>query len=567
LSRCGYLEDLLFYVPKQKIHTANTCKPLDLFITSTNNRKIKMNRKTAHSANLWVFALASTLAFPQTSKAGNLTTPYQVQDMPTHQLYKQTLRSKKPPLQAEYNAYQYPQESGQDPPPNQYDTTQTKPGMSPQARPGSSYTFQDGTPQTKAKKEKDGGQPTGTPVGTILHTLYSYNIGLPGPPDGRPYWMVFHPQMADPGTLATPPQYYSYLPNPVHMTESDAQHALYAMAGSDRAAAKMLQPEMQTIRGQMQGFTQQVADGAGTAQRNGFQANVNIVQQSLINVANEESGTPVSGSGDRTIPQAIWIVEQMYIRFYVPLAILLLLVGAVLTQTGNTVKNTVAAYALMEQPDAFQGPIRGATALVLMALVPLIVSWGIDIGNSLTYSVTQVIQMETLTSWFNDVCPDRSGQSIGQQTDQANAETTMAATTRAVFSCMATFLNYGLMVLVAYQLVIVCYLYLLGPMAAAFYAWPGSIGSLFKPVFNNWLNALTNLVLWRFWWCVILLCMVVRINWLKDIGAYDPNSPWEPLVYTAFMVMLAYVPFHALEFKPGDLVDQLMQKAQVGQSQ
>ncbi len=141
----------------------------------------------------------------------------------------------------------------------------------------------------------------------------------------------------------------------------------------------------------------------------------------------------------------------------------------------------------------------------------------------------------------------------------------MAATTRAIFTFAASFLNYGIMVLLAYQVVIVCYLYLMGPIAAAFYAWPGGIGSLFKPVFNNWLNALLNLVLWRFWWCTIVLCMVTRINWLQDIGMYDPTSQWEPLVYTAFLVMLAYVPFHALEFRPGDMVDQIMDKAKSGQ--
>ncbi len=107
----------------------------------------------------------------------------------------------------------------------------------------------------------------------------------------------------------------------------------------------------------------------------------------------------------------------------------------------------------------------------------------------------------------------------------------------------------------------VCYLFLLGPVAAAMFAWPEGVGSLFRPIFANWVNALCDLVLWRFWWCIILLCMCTRINWLKDIGSYDPSSAWEPIVYTAFMVMLAYVPFSALEFRPGDMVDSLLEKA------
>ena len=117
------------------------------------------------------------------------------------------------------------------------------------------------------------------------------------------------------------------------------------------------------------------------------------------------------------------------------------------------------------------------------------------------------------------------------------------------------------MVLTVYQMVMICYLYLLGPIAAAMFAWPAGVGKLFRPVFSSWLNGLTDLVLWRFWWCIILLCMATRIQWLKDIGSYNPSSEWEPLVYTAFMVMLTYVPFAALDFKPGDMVDSLLEKA------
>jgi hypothetical protein len=527
-----------------------------------------LRMKTVKAINLVVMALGISVAFPQFAQAipgQGTASAYNIPEDATHDGQKLQWRKQQPHLKKEHDSSQYQKNDGQDPPSDDFKSDDYKKAGMTQPKPGSNFNFVSGTPPTNAQKQNEG-QSTGEQVGTLQHTLYAPNEGEYGPPKKLPF-LTFPKNMNTPNVTAVPVAFSAYLPKQMYTTESDTQNAILRIAGAERAAEKIMNPEMNSIRGGFQGFTQQVADGGAAAQRGGFQAVLQTCILTLPNVANEESGTPVSGSGPRTISQAIWIVDQMYIRFYLPCALLLLLVGAVITQVGNTVKNTVAPFALMEQPDAFSGIVRGAGALVLMAMVPLIVSWGIDIGNSLTYSVTQFIQMEVITSWFDDISPDQSKQSQSQKDDQSYNETAMAASTRAIFSTVATFLNYGILVLLAYQLVIVCYLYLLGPIAAAFYAWPGGIGSLFRPVFNNWLNALTNLVLWRFWWCAILLCMVVRINWLKDIGMYDPNSAWEPLVYTAFLVMLAYVPFHALDFRPGDLVDKLLEKAKVGTKQ
>jgi hypothetical protein len=100
------------------------------------------------------------------------------------------------------------------------------------------------------------------------------------------------------------------------------------------------------------------------------------------------------------------------------------------------------------------------------------------------------------------------------------SESTAAATGRVAFNSVQALLNSGLMVLTQYQIVMVCYLYLLGPIAAAFYAWP-AVGTKYRTAFATWLNGMSNLVMWRFWWCVILLCMTTRIRWLQDMGSYD----------------------------------------------
>ncbi|CAM6006227.1 unnamed protein product [Sphagnum balticum] len=509
--------------------------------------------------------LLFSLSCPQLVLAQGAAAPYAVPADACHNSIKNDTRNIQQSIQKQWGATSFQPENLSDQPSDSFKSTDfTKPGCSPEPMPGASFSFVSGQPP-KNSQQQNPSQKTTQAYGTKLHTIYGTDYALPGPPSKPNPWLILHQNMGLPNASAVPAQSEALLPPRTNMTLSDTQSAILSMAAAERTGQKILHPQLNTIKGQFQGFTQQVADSASSAQKGGFQAAIGTFSQALINVANEESGTPISGSGPRTISNAVWIVSQMYTHFYLPLAILLLLLGAVLTQFGNTVKNSTLQGMEFSQTDAVRGIVRGACALVLIVLVPIIVSWGIDIGNSLTAAVTGVTQMETLTSWFNQIAPDQSGQTKMQQTMAQMQETSMAATTRAIFTFAASFLNYGILVLLAYQVVIVCYLYLMGPIAAAFYAWPGGIGSLFKPVFNNWLNALLNLVLWRFWWCTIVLCMVTRINWLQDIGMYDPTSQWEPLVYTAFLVMLAYVPFHALDFRPGDMVDQIMDKAKSGQ--
>jgi hypothetical protein len=155
--------------------------------------------------------------------------------------------------------------------------------------------------------------------------------------------------------------------------------------------------------------------------------------------------------------------------------------------------------------------------------------------------------------------------SLVQVAQKQQSQTAMDATMQASYASFQMLLNNGLMILASYQVVMACYMFLMGPMAAAFLAYPESIGQLFRPVFSNWLEGLMNLVLWRFWWSVILLVMSTRLQWLGQMGE-PTNGPWETMVFAAFMVMLGYVPFMALDFKPGDMVDQLMEKTQASNS-
>ncbi len=336
------------------------------------------------------------------------------------------------------------------------------------------------------------------------------------------------------------------------------QHSL-RLAAAQRTAEKILDPNLQSAEAAYQGAAQQAADATAGDAGGAFEANMNTAASALINVANEQAATPAkSKHSARTMSQAVWIVQQMHKAFFVPLGLLLLLVGAVITQTTNYVK---VSFVNSSKSGPLEGILRAFISVFLIGSIQLIVSYFIDFGNAMTATIKPVINLNSIEEWSQDITNPTRNMTAAQIDARNKSESTAGATTRVVFGTAQALLNTALMVLTVYQLIMVCYLYLLGPIAAAMFAWPEGVGTLFRPVFSNWLNGLSDLVLWRFWWCVILLCMATRIQWLKDIGSYNSGSAWEPIVYTAFMVMLTYVPFAALDFRPGDMVDSLLEKA------
>src|SRR5262249_29201896 len=106
-----------------------------------------------------------------------------------------------------------------------------------------------------------------------------------------------------------------------------------------------------------------------------------------------------------------------------------------------------------------------------------------------------------------------TGKSAGELEGQVRSEDTLflSGAMQLGFNSSSHVMGNSLAILAAYQIVFMCYLFLLGPIAAAFFAWPSGVGSLFRQVFSKWLDAVVVLALWRFWWCVILAVMTQRI--------------------------------------------------------
>jgi hypothetical protein len=338
-----------------------------------------------------------------------------------------------------------------------------------------------------------------------------------------------------------------------------------------RTAQRIQDPNLQSAQAAYQGAAQQTADATSGDASGAFQANMATVSSPLINVANELAATPPSSqssqSTQKTLANSIWIVQQMYKGFFMPFAILLLLVGTILNQTKTYVQTTMNTGNTMEMTwQPFEGILRALVAVFLIGAMQLIVSYSIDFGNAMTDAVVQVVDSNSINQWTQTITNPQASMTPAQVSSANSSESTASSTTRVVVCTAQALLNTSLMLLTMYQLAMVCYLFLLAPIAAAMFAFPNGVGSLFQGVFTNWLNGLSGLILWRFWWCIILLTMSTRIQWLKDMGSYDASNPWEPLVYTAFMVMLVWVPFNALTFRPGDMVDSLLSKATGGQA-
>lgn len=465
-----------------------------------------------------------------------------------------------PQVGKEVNAESLQKQEGEDP--TEKYGPQKQGGMTPgNSQPSAEVP----TPPPVAKKAQPDQEPPKIPHHKEMtdYTNMGGGHGLWGPPNPALGPFRHHPTNpsslgapANPATNANLPQWMKTSAG----TTSNAQAMVAAANAAHQGANEMNNPSLHTSQAQFQGGMQHMGDATESAANAQFGSNVATVRTNLINVANESAGSQVSASAPKkTLNQAIWMVQQMFKSVFIPMAVLFLLPGAVATQAMSLVKYGVNS-TRDEDVNPFSGILRAMVSLFLIFSTQLIVSYSIDVGNSLAYEVTQFIAPSSIVSWADALFNPNPNQSPRQREETAQKETGKEAVMRSGFGIISALLNYGLMVLVAYQVVMVCYLYLLGPIAAAFLAWPAGMGRLFRPVFSSWLEGLLNLVLWRFWWCVILLCMSTRIQWLTEAGSYDPKSPWEPIVFIAFGVMLSYIPFMALDFRPGDMVDQLLEK-------
>jgi hypothetical protein len=363
------------------------------------------------------------------------------------------------------------------------------------------------------------------------------------------------------------------------MEGNAAQISAIAATNADQFAQKVPDPQgwSHVAKGVQEAQNAQNADNQGNSCKQNCQSSFDSMKLPLINVANEEAATPCSSDqAFKDDSNVIWMVQQMYKKCYVPMAVLFLLPGAILTQTKSLVSFSILGSQDDDTQSPFMGIIRAIIAIFLIPATQLTVSYCIDIGNALTDPVAKRVQVETLMNWVNqqaystdpknnDNTIKRVSASMGKlagtpaESAVQERQNDLTVTVQNMFNTINNMLSQGLNVLNGFQIVMMCYLFLLGPIAAALYAWPAGIGqNLFKKAFASWLDGVIVLSLWKFWWCIILLCMVVRLQ----SGSVDPNSHYEMYYFSAFMGILVMAPFQPFEFHPGDIVSHVLEKAQ-----
>lgn len=341
--------------------------------------------------------------------------------------------------------------------------------------------------------------------------------------------------------------------------------AATAIAGSPQAQLPSAVADMHVQQ-------QSVSDAATNATMGALDEGMKIIDKALTNIANESAGTPVNmQSAFRPLSQIVWMVQQMYRHVYMPAGLLLLLPGAVMCNAKWAAMHMLGD---ANDEDVAAGPfgaiLHTLIAIFLIPATQLIISYSIDAGNSLTNVITEQVQTMDITRWAQSQYDSEQATTEVERARSGVPQLDPKPYKNQTFSMAVNLLNMslanGLLILVAFQTVLMCYLMLMGPIAAALYAWPSvAAGKLFRPVFVNWVNAVISLSLWRFWWMVIVLVMVTRIQWLQQSGDYAPGTLWESLMVTCFLVMMGYVPFSPFELKPGRLVDTLLEKAkQIG---
>lgn len=364
--------------------------------------------------------------------------------------------------------------------------------------------------------------------------------------------------------------------------EKDAGHQILEGAGknsfvNDLAGAPLSQ--FNNAQSAMHGATEAVSEAMADAFNPTWEQMLNLASDNLINVANEASGSACSASQPiKTHNNAVYLVQQAYQHVYLPIAILLLLPGAVATQVKGLVQNGMLNNANDEDGvSPFAGILRAMIAIFLIPATQLIVSYSIDVGNSLQYEVVRHVNLGNIYQYGDEQvfrAPDQSfrgeimrlvglpsaGKLTGGSEDEAQLYNQGTATVmlQSLANSMAESAALGLVMLCAFQITMACYLLLMGPVAAAFYAWPSGTGSLFQRIFTNWVDGIINLALWRFWWCVVLLVMDTRLGWVGN----SMTELWELIMFISFLIILCYVPFNPFDFKPGEMVSQIMQKSQ-----
>ena len=235
---------------------------------------------------------------------------------------------------------------------------------------------------------------------------------------------------------------------------------------------------------------------------------------------------------------------------FIPIAILLLLPGAILTQV-----KAMAAYgnpvlgSYINEVSPLEGILQSVVAIFLIPATYLVVNYGIDFSNSIINSIASTYQSLMGTNMYADALgtevrafpvrtpgenqnagspqiwpttPVKSIQDfennyISNKIEDPSAglynvpknKTDEAMPAGAVADRELSFganaaLTAGWNVLCAFQMAYLCYLFFVGPIVAALWVWPLP---QFRSALPNWIEGVITLCFWSLFWNTAILLM------------------------------------------------------------
>lgn len=237
--------------------------------------------------------------------------------------------------------------------------------------------------------------------------------------------------------------------------------------------------------------------------------------------------------------------------FFVPMALLLILPGAVLTQVRAIIAQ--GNPCMVGQASPLEGIQRAIIGVFLVPSTYLVVNYSIDLGNSLQYTIASEYRRIQGTDMYQDaMCAEIRAFGVRSlsENDGSIANLPPADTSprgnepfakgegmmwgKLVDPCvglnevpanrddgtmsqgslgmrMAMFMsnagiNTAWSILTAFQMAFMYYLFFVGPIMAALWVWPMK---LFRDAFPAWCEGVITLAFWSFFWNVVILILAL----------------------------------------------------------
>lgn len=247
----------------------------------------------------------------------------------------------------------------------------------------------------------------------------------------------------------------------------------------------------------------------------------------------------------------IW--NRLRNELFVPMAVLLLLPGAVLAQVRAIVAQ--GSPAIVGEVNPFEGIIRSIVAIFLIPGSYLVVNYGIDVSNSIKHTIATEFTRITGEDMYElskcaikrayPINDPRSNRNAIEHSEEPHIELhdvwspyeSLTLNLRMYDPCLnvdesrvpdedvrqakpvnrALVNGFGALngiswnVACAFQVVFLYYLWCLGPVAAALSVWP--IGQM-RDAFKSWCEGVITVCFWTLFWSTIILLMAA----FKGVG-------------------------------------------------